>query len=66
MDIKYPHIKVKLTGADGNAFNILGLVFKALKEHDVPATERNTFYSEATSGNYDFLLRTVTRWVTVR
>lgn len=33
--VKYPHITVKLVGADGNAFSIMGRVMSALRRGDV-------------------------------
>ncbi len=62
---KYPNITVELVGQDGNAFNILGLVQKALKGADVSKAERDAFFAEATSGDYNHLLATVTQWVNV-
>ena len=35
VDIKYPDITVEFTGADGNAFNLLALVRRALLDHGV-------------------------------
>lgn len=63
MEPKYPEIKVKLVGEDGNAFAILGRVIAALKLHNVSKEERDLFFAEATSGDYDHLLQTVIRWV---
>ena len=34
-DIRYPNIKAKLTGTDGNAYAILGRVLRALREAGV-------------------------------
>ena len=65
MSIKYPNITVKLVGRDGNAYVILGLVNEALRRAKVPAEERGNFQREATSGDYDNLLRTAMRWVNV-
>ena len=62
---KYPKIKVRLTGRDGNAFAILGAVNAALRHAGVSAEERKQFADEATSGDYDHLLRTAMRWVEV-
>ena len=56
--MKYPHITVQLTGKDGNAFAILGYVQTGLKEGGVPDTEIQEFLDEATSKDYDHLLRT--------
>ena len=65
MDIKYPDVHVQLTGQDGNAFMVLGLVQRALRRADVPADEIKAFIDEATSGDYDHLLATVMRWVQI-
>lgn len=62
---KYPDIRVRLTGEDGNAFNILGLVNKALKRANVPLEERTQFMEDATSGDYDHLLAVCNQWVEV-
>lgn len=64
--VKYPNIKVRLVGTDGNAFAILGKVQRALKSANVPSEEVKQFISEATSGNYDHLLGTCMKWVDVR
>ncbi len=63
--IKYPEITVELTGNDGNAFSIIGKVSKALSRAGVSLEERNTFSSEAMGGDYNNVLRTAMRWVTV-
>lgn len=65
MNTKYPDIKVKLTGRDGNAFAILGAVISALRRAGVPKEEQNAFQEEATSGDYDHLLQTCMKWVEV-
>lgn len=62
-NIKYPHIKVKLTGEDGNAFFIIGRVQKAMKRANLTQTEVDAFITEATSGSYDHLLQTVMKTV---
>ena len=63
MNIKYPHIKVRLSGEDGNAFSILGRVTKALRNARVPVEERKKFQAEATKTDYNNVLQTVMRWV---
>jgi hypothetical protein len=63
--VKYPKVKVKLTGQDGNAFMIIGRVSVALSDAGVSLEERNEFVSEAMSGDYDHVLQTVMEWVTV-
>ncbi len=63
-EIKYPEINVPLVGEDGNAFSILGRVSRAMKRNNV-YDEWDTFHTEATSGDYDNLLRTVMAWFSV-
>ena len=62
---KHPDVVVQLSGQDGNAFAILGSVQNAMRRAGVPEEERSQFYAEATAGDYDALLRTCLRWVTV-
>lgn len=72
-NLPYP-VKVKLTGTDGNAFALMGQVTDALArylrgETDLTASEiqavKDQFIEEATSGDYDHLLRTCCKWVEV-
>lgn len=63
--MKYPDIVVQLSGEDGNAFVIIGKVRRALKRADVPKDEIDSFSEEAISGDYDHVLRTCMKWVTV-
>lgn len=65
MEPKYPHITVKLTGTDGNAWAVLAAVNKALYENGIPKAEASSFFDEATSGDYGHLLQTVMQWVNV-
>ena len=66
MKPKYPKIKVKLVGNDGNAFAILGAVIKAMRKANLPTKELDAFTKEATSGDYNNLLATCMKWVDVR
>lgn len=65
MDPKYPEIVVRLIGENGNAFAVLGKVTKALRRAGVSKDEIDAFTAEAINGNYDHLLQTVMKWVTV-
>lgn len=56
---------VKLIGTDGNAFAVLGRVMRALREAGWSQEERDAFRAEATSGNYDYLLGTVMKYLDV-
>jgi len=62
---KYPDITVPLTEQDGNAYNILGKVLKALRQAGVSQAERDAFKQEATAGDYDHLLQVVMQWIDV-
>ena len=57
-------IKVKIIGADGNIFNLLGICRRALqkaKRMDL----WDEFYAEATSGDYNHALATIADWFVV-
>lgn len=60
--IKYPDIKVRLTGQDGNVFNLLGLCVQAARKGKIPQTEIDSFFDEATASDYDNALQTCQRW----
>ena len=63
-NVRYPEIEVQLTGIDGNAFSIMGVVKKALKRNGVSQTEIDEYFEESTSGDYDHVITTAMRWVT--
>ena len=60
---RYPQVQVQLSGEDGNAFAILGRTAAALRQAGVSQEEIDTFFAEATSGDYDHLLQTTMAWV---
>lgn len=64
-ETKYPNITVQIVGADGNAFNLLGICTRAMRKAHLPQTEIDAFMSEAMSGDYDHLLATVMAWFAV-
>jgi len=66
MEPKYPNVTVQLSGEDGNAYFIIGRVIRALREAGVDNAEVREFSYEATSVDYDHLLRTVMAWVETR
>lgn len=61
---KYPNINIPLVGEDGNAFSILGRVSRIMKRNSIH-DQWDEFHTEATSGDYDNLLRTVMAWFAV-
>jgi hypothetical protein len=62
---RYPDVQVRLTGTDGNAFAVIGLVRTAIRS--AHGTEAADEFSHAAmqSGSYDELLRFVMRTVDV-
>ena len=64
-DVLYPNVTVQLTGIDGNAFAILGKVQKALRANGCTDEQVAEYNTEATSGDYDNLLRVTMRTVDV-
>ena len=59
--VKYPDINIPLVGEDGNAFSILGRVQRIMRQNGLQ-NEWEAFHAEATSGDYNNLLRTVMAW----
>lgn len=70
---RYPEVVVQLSGVDGNAFNLMGIVRRALRLHlkeegrtpEVIKATCEAFVTEAMGGDYDNLLRVCMAWVTV-
>jgi hypothetical protein len=58
-------IEVELIGRDGNAFMILGTVIKQTKRNKVSQEVIDQYKKEATSGDYDNLLRVTMEYVEV-
>lgn len=63
---KYPAIKAKLIGQDGNAYAIIGTVQQALRKANVPSSDIDEFVVEAMSGDYNNVITTALKWVTVK
>lgn len=62
--IKYPNINIDLVGEDGNAFSIIGRCTRALKRNGLN-DQVETFRKQATSGDYNNVLKTVMIWFSV-
>jgi hypothetical protein len=64
MKSKYD-IEVKLTGQDGNVFNLISIVSRALREN-VSREEADAFFKDVTQAkDYDHALRIMMDWVRV-
>ncbi|UXR28784.1 hypothetical protein [Bacillus phage Nachito] len=60
-------IEVQLFGEDGNVFNLMGIVSKAMRRNGISKDEIEQFQNEVTSSNsYDEALQVMMRWVDVR
>lgn len=61
---RYPDVRVRLSGKDGNVFAIIGRVRRALIEAGATDEDVKSFMSEMMgAGSYDEALQTVMRWV---
>ncbi len=65
LEIPFTNAVVQLTGKDGNAFTIIGVVRRAIRKSNHPELEQE-FMREATQGDYDHLLQTCMRYVSVK
>ena len=63
--IRYPAIQVKLIGRDSNALAVVAAVSRALEQAGVRHEEIANFYDEALSGDYNRVLQTALRWITI-
>jgi hypothetical protein len=62
MTTLHPEVSVQLSGRDGNAFCILGLCHQASRLAGLSDAKIDAFTEEATSGDYDHLIRTTLLW----
>ena len=65
MKPKYPSVKVKLVGNDGNAFSIISRVSTAMKRAGISADHVDEYMKEAMIGDYDNVLCTTMKYVDV-
>lgn len=61
---KFPNVRVKLAGEDGNVFAIIGRVCRALRQGGANDVDVKAFTDEIqAAGSYDDALVVVMRWV---
>lgn len=60
--MRFPDVRVQLSGRDGNAFAVLGQCQRAARKEGVSGDQIKEFMTEASSGDYDHLLATCMRW----
>lgn len=64
--IKYPDIKVQLTGLNGNIFNLLGAVTKAMRRAGIAHEEINKMRDQVLGCvAYQEAIDTLARWVEI-
>lgn len=57
--------KINLLAIDGNAYSILATADRALRDVGASKEDRSEYYAQATSGDYDHLVRTTFEWLNV-
>lgn len=66
MKVKFPDVKVQLTGQDGNAYAIMGAVQRAMRRAEIPQEEIESYLNRSmNSESYDELLQVAMDTVTV-
>lgn len=63
--VRFPDAVVRLSGEDGNTGAIMGRVARALKQAGATQDEIMQYRDETLSGDYENVLQTAMRWVTV-
>jgi len=58
-------VQVKLSGTDGNAYAIMGLVKQKMKDAGIEQAVIDKYLKEAKSGDYDHLLQVTMQYVIV-
>jgi hypothetical protein len=62
--VKYPHLTIHIEETE-NAFEILGSVIDVMTAHGHSKAEIRTYVSEATSGDYEHLLKVTREYVNI-
>lgn len=59
------NLKVKLIGEDGNVYNLLGKVLRALKKGGYDQKFQDELVRKATSGDYNHAIATINDYVEI-
>ena len=62
---RYPNVKVKLIGNDGNTMVVISSVSRALRRAGIDQASIDAYVKEAMSGDYHHVLSTTMDWVVV-
>ena len=61
---KFPHMRLQLSGQDGNVFSIIGRIQRALRAGGASDEDVHAFWEEVSNaGSYDEALLTIMRWI---
>ena len=63
--VKFPEITVELIGQDGNIFNLMGIVGRALKENGKGEFVEEFYADVKSASSYDMALVKIMSWVNV-
>lgn len=61
----YKHVEVNMRGVNGNTMVILGTIKRALKRAGAKPFHVQVFMHRAMSGDYEHVLKTCAKWVTI-
>lgn len=65
-DVLYPEVQAKIIGENGNIFNLMAIVIRAMRMARVPKKDITRFTDEVMASNsYEEALAVIMRWVTV-
>lgn len=59
-------VTVRLSGQDGNAFSIMAAVIRAIRGKGATPEQIEEYQRDSMSGDYDHLIQTAMKWVTVK
>lgn len=62
MQPKHKQLVLQLTEQDGNAWAIIGRASKLMQDNDIEKSTIQQFTEEATSGDYEHLIKTCVNW----
>jgi hypothetical protein len=65
-NVKFPNVKVKLIGEDGNAIAIMARVTRAMRKANCPAEDIKAYTEACMSSDYNNLLRVTMQTVSAR
>ena len=59
---KFPQVKIRLSGEDGNAFAIMARAKQAARRAGVSSDDIKDYLDKATAGDYNDLIQVTLKW----